>query len=257
MNFQGLWWGGVAESGWGINFAHQGDVIFATWFTYDLNGNPWWLTMSANKTVGDTYSGQLIQTSGAPFFAYVPPATPTVVGNGTLTFTSATSGSFAYTVNGISQTKAISLQAFATPPTCTWGAQPDLTLATNFQDLWWATGGVESGWGVNLTHQGTTIFATWFTYDSQRKPLWYSVTAAQTAPKTYSGQLVKTSGPPFNTVPFESDKVQRMKVGTATFTFTDGNTGSFAYTVNDGANTGTQTKSITRQVFRPPGTVCQ
>ena len=68
MNYQGLWWGGLAESGWGINFAHQDTVIFATWFTYDLNGNPWWLTMSANKTVGEVYSGQLVQTSGAPFF---------------------------------------------------------------------------------------------------------------------------------------------------------------------------------------------
>ena len=27
--------GPPAESGWGINFAHQGDVVFATWFTYD------------------------------------------------------------------------------------------------------------------------------------------------------------------------------------------------------------------------------
>jgi len=83
------------------------------------------------------------------------------------------------------------------------------------------------------------------------------VTATQGVPKTYSGQLVKTSGPPYNLVPFESDKVQRKNVGTATFTFTDGNTGTFAYQVNDGANVGNQSKAITRQVFRPPGTVCQ
>ena len=36
-NYGGLWYNAPAESeaGWGINFAHQGDVIFATWFTYD------------------------------------------------------------------------------------------------------------------------------------------------------------------------------------------------------------------------------
>ncbi len=39
----------------------------------------------------------------------------------------------------------------------------------------------------------------------------------------------------------------------ATFTFTDGNTGTFAYTV-DGT---TQSKPITRQVFRTPGTACR
>jgi hypothetical protein len=48
-NYEGLWWNapGGSESGWGINFAHQGDVIFATWFTYDVNGKAMWLTMSA------------------------------------------------------------------------------------------------------------------------------------------------------------------------------------------------------------------
>jgi hypothetical protein len=41
-------------------------------------------------------------------------------------------------------------------------------------------------------------------------------------------------------------------VGTATFSFVDGNTGTFSYTV-DGV---TQTKTITREVFAPPGTTC-
>jgi len=41
--------------------------------------------------------------------------------------------------------------------------------------------------------------------------------------------------------------------GAATFTFADGNHGSFAYTVNGIA----QTKTITRQVFHPPGTLCR
>jgi hypothetical protein len=44
-----------------------------------------------------------------------------------------------------------------------------------------------------------------------------------------------------------------MPVGTATLSFANGNAGSFAYTVNGVA----QTKAITRQVFRTPGTVCQ
>ena len=101
-NYQGLWYDSPpeSESGWGINFAHQGDVIFATWFTYDVNGKAWWLTMTANKTADGVYSGALNTTTGAPFNAFVPPATPTAVGTGTLTFTSATTGTFTYTVNG-------------------------------------------------------------------------------------------------------------------------------------------------------------
>jgi hypothetical protein len=263
-NYTGLFWNSPAgsESGWGINFAHQGDVIFATWFTYDANGKAWWLTMIANKTAEGVYSGTLYRNNGAPFSAFVPPATATPVGTGTVTFTSATTGTFAYQVsdgmNIATQTKAITLQTFGQAPTCAWGAQPDLTKATNFQDLWYAAPAEsESGWGVNLTQQGTTIFATWFTYDANRNPLWLSVTATQTAPNTFSGALDRTTGPAFGAVPF--GPVQHNPAGTVTFTFTDGNNGTFAYNVDlgDGVNKASQSKAITRQVFRPPGTVCQ
>jgi hypothetical protein len=264
VSYQGLWWKSPAssESGWGINFAHQGDAIFATWFTYDVNGKAWWLSMTANKTAEGVYGGQLIRTNATPFSAYVPPATPTVVGGAIISFTSATAGTFSYTVsdgaNVATQTKAIVLQAFGPVPACSWGTQPDLTKATNFQDLWWA-GAAGDGWGVNLTQQGTTIFATWFTYDANRNPLWLSVTATQTAAKTYSGTLLRTGGPAFSAVPFDPTKVTRTTVGTATFTFTDGNTGTFSYNVDlgDGVNKAIQTKAITRQIFRPPGTTCQ
>jgi len=265
VNYQGLWYKSPAESesGWGINLAHQGDVIFVTWFTYDINGKAWWLTMTATKTAEGVYSGQLVRTNATPFSAFVPPATATIVGTGTLTFTSPTNGTFSYTVNDganvATQTKAIVLQTFGPVPTCVWGAQPDLTKATNYQDLWWTLGGAEPGWGVNLTQQGTTIFATWFTYDANHNPLWLSVTATQAGPNLYSGTLVLTGGPAFSAVPFDPAKVTRTAVGTATFTFTDGNNGTFSYSVDlgDGVNKATQTKAITRQVFRAPGTVCQ
>ena len=263
LNFDGLWWNSPAgsESGWGINVAHQGDVIFATWFTYDAAGKAWWLTMTADKTEENVYSGMLYQSSG-PAFNAVPfdpnQVTHTPVGSGTLRFNSAGGGAFTYTVNGITQTKAIVLQQFGPLPTCVWGSQPDVTTATNFQDLWWAApAGSESGWGINFTQQGMTIFATWFTYDVNRDPLWYSVTAPQTAPSTFTGTLSRATGPAFNAVPFNPDVVQRTPVGMATLNFTNGNSGTLAYQVADGGNVASQTKAITRQVFRAPGTVCQ
>jgi len=265
VNYEGLWWAAPAglESGWGINLAHQGDVIFATWFTYDVNGKPWWLTMTANETAEGQYSGTLYRSNGA-LTRFGPPAPmPTAVGSGTLTFDSATSGTFSYQVsdgaNIATQTKAIVLQTFGPAPICVWGAQPDLTKATNFQDLWWAApAGSESGWGLNLTQQGTTIFATWFTYDAYQNPLWLSVTAPQAGPNTYTGTLYLTNGPAFGSVAFDPTKVGLTAVGTATFTFSDGNNGIFTYNVNlgDGMNKATQAKAIIRQVFRAPGTVC-
>ena len=263
-NYEGLWYNAPAESesGWGINFAHQGDIIFLTWFTYDLNGKAWWLTMQADKKADRVYSGTLLETRG-PAFNAVPfrptGVTRNEVGPGTLTFSDANNGSFAYTVNGVSQTKAITRQMFGPLPTCVWGAQPNLTLATNFQDIWYAAPAEsESGWGVNFTHQGDIIFATWFTYDFDGTPLWLSVQADKKAPGVYTGDLLRTNGPAFNAVPFNPKDVKRTPAGTLTITFANGNSASYAYTVAlPGQISVTQNKAITRQVFHAPGTVCQ
>jgi len=258
VNYEGLWWNAPAasESGWGINFAHQGDTIFATWFTYDTTGKAWWLVMTATQSAPNVFSGTLFQTHGPAFNAvpFSPAAVvPTSVGAGTLTFSDASNGTFAYTVNGISQTKAITRQVFGPLPTCTFGAQPNLALATNYQDLWWAAPAAsESGWGINFTHQGDTIFATWFTYDLDGTPLWLVATTNKTAAGVYAGTLFRTTGPAFNAMPFNPAEVVATPVGTATLTFADGNDAMFAYTVNGVS----QTKAITRQVFRAPGTVC-
>jgi hypothetical protein len=256
--FQGLWWNAPAgsESGWGLNVAHQGDTIFATWFTYAATGKAWWLSMTAPMTAWNVYSGTLFATKG-PAFNAVPfdPALvqATAVGTGTLTFADAANGTFAYTVNGVTQAKSITRQAFGPQPRCVFGMRADLGTATNYQDLWWcAPAGSESGWGINFAHQGDTIFATWFTYDVDGTPLWLSVTAPKTAGTVFSGTLYRTTGPAFDAVPFVPANVVLTPVGTATFTFADGNNATFAYTVNGIS----QTKQITRQVFRTPGTVC-
>ena len=258
-NFQGLWWAqpAASESGWGINFAHQDDIIFATWFTYDATGKASWLTMTALFTgtgTTTTFTGDIFQQTG-PAFSSVPFNPALVrsvrVGTGTLTFTDATHATFDYVVNGVHQTKAITPQVFRDLPTCTFGLVQDLTTAFNYQDLWWAAS--ESGWGIDLAHQGDVIFATWFTYAANGTPMWVSATAPQTAKGVYAGTIVRTTGPSFDAVPFDPQVVKATEVGTLQLTFQNGNQGTFAYTL-DGV---TQSKTITRQVFRTPGTICQ
>ena len=263
-NYQGLWWNSPAlsEPGWGLNIAHQGNVMFVTWFTYDATGKGWWLSMTAapptvTTTVPTTFTGALSQCSGPPFDSV--PFNPSSVrcvsaGSATLAFTDLDNGTFTYTINGATQVKNITRQVFGPLPTCTFSLPLDLTQATNYQDLWWASpAGSESGWGVNLAHEGDTIFATWFTYAKDRSPMWLVVTAGKNADGTYSGTLYQTTGPPFNVQPFDPSKVVATAVGNATFTFTDGNDGTFAYTVNGES----QSKAITRQIFVSPGTICQ
>ena len=267
-NFQGLWWAAPAgsEAGWGINFAHQGDTIFASWFTYDMNGKGVWLVMTATKTSEGVYSGTLIQATGPAFDAmpFPPLGSPggailTAVGTGTLQFSDTNAGTFSYTVNGVSGSKSIVRQVFGPLPTCVYSAQPDFSTASNYQDLWWATpGGSEAGWGINLTQQGDTIFATWFTYDHDGAPMWLVATAPRTAAGTFAGTLLRLTGPPFSTSPFpplgSPGGAVSSAVGTVTFTFADGGNGTFAYTVNGV----TQSRQITRELFAPPaGTLCR
>jgi hypothetical protein len=258
-NYQGLWWAAPSgsESGWGLNVAHQGEIIFATWFTYKADGSPWWLAMIAPEKGANSYSGVLYETRG-PRFNSVPFDSDRVVvipvGDATLNFADPNNGTFDYEVNGIAQTRPITRQIFGPAPNCTFGVESDLAVASNFQDLWWASpAGSESGWGINLTQQGDIIFATWFTYDVDGVPLWLSATATSVGSRIYSGLLYRTSGPAFNAMPFDREAVRAVSVGTATFSFVDGNQAYFSYSVDGVA----QVKQITRQVFRAPGTVCQ
>ncbi len=259
-NYQGLWWKSPAdsESGWGVNLTHQGEILFATWFTYDLDGSGMWLVMSSGvKTGATSYAGTLLRTTG-PAFSDVPwtssQVTLATVGTAAFAFADGDNGAFTYTVNGITQTKAITRQVFASPvPACTAGGTPGAT--PNYQDLWWRSpADSESGWGVNLTHQGDTLFATWFTYDAARKGLWLVMSnGVRTGAGTYTGTLFRTTGPAFNATPWNPALVSLATVGSATFAFSDASNGTFTYTV-DGF---TQSKPITRQVYASPPTVCK
>ena len=66
------------------------------------------------------YSGQLYRTTGAPCDASPwDPARVRVseVGEATFTFSGADQGTFAYVLNGVSQSKPITRQVFSTPRT--------------------------------------------------------------------------------------------------------------------------------------------
>ena len=260
VNVQGLWWAAPAgsESGWGINLAHQGDVIFATWFTYDIDGQGLWLVMSnGRKVAANKYTGELYRTTGPAFSApsFDPAAVHKVqVGNATLEFSDAGHGRLAATVNGVAIDKQIVRQVFTSPvPTCTFGGSAG--SLPNYTDLWWKSpAGSESGWGVNVVHQGDILFVTWFTYDAGGRGMWLvGSNVARTGNGTYSGKLYRTNGPAFNAAPWSPSQVQKAEVGTITLAFGDAANGLMTYAVSGV----TQSKNITRQAFGTPATVCR
>jgi len=44
------------------------------------------------------------------------------------------------------------------------------TAGVNYTDLWWG-GASESGWGIAITQQATTMFLAWYVYDAAAKPM--------------------------------------------------------------------------------------
>ena len=117
--------------------------------------------------------------------------------------------------------------------------------ALNFQALWYKSPAEsESGWGVNITHQGDIFFVTWFTYDTDGSQMWLVGPAVRkTTGNTYTGDLYRTTGPAFNAVPFGA--ISFVAVGTVTFNFADAANGTMSYTVGSVS----QSKAITRQIF--------
>ncbi len=92
--------------------------------------------------------------------------------------------------------------------------------------LWWDLADEESGWGINIAHQGDLLFLTWYTYDASGRPWWLSMTGAKTAssPDIYTGQMIATHGPAFDAMPFDKSRVTRTVVGSGMLRFGDLNT---------------------------------
>ena len=258
FNVHGLWWHDpdASEGGWGINLSQQGDALFMSWFTYDTDGSNMWLYMSnTTKPATNTYTGPIFRNTGPAFDSATwnsSAVNAVSVGTGTFTFSDAGHATFQYTVNGITQTKAIKRFLYATPVgTCdetgAFGAAP------NFTDLYWRQGGTESGWGLNVIHQGDILFISWFTYAAGGKGQWiFGSNIAKTATNVYSGDIFRNTGPPFSSATWDATLVHAVKVGTATLTF-NGATATFAYTVDGVA----QTKTIEHFPFASPPTSCR
>jgi hypothetical protein len=248
-NYTDLWWN-PAENGWGINLNHQGSIIFATLFTYDDSGRDYWLVASNLAQQPDgSFTGTLYSTEGPPYFTQ-PWSAISLFEKGTMTLRFAAGGTatLVYNIGTRSVTKQIQRQRFSTAPTCAFvGA--DRSQAANYQDLWWNP--TEPGWGLNIAHQGTTLFATLFDYDTDRLNLWLVASELRrNADGTYVGTLYRTRGPAFDAQPWTGVTVT--PVGSMSIRFANGSQATLNYTFGSHI----VNKQIARQVFANPPTTC-
>jgi hypothetical protein len=115
-DFTDLWWN-PNESGWGLNLIqHANGVIFAIWYTYDATGKmTWYHVPNGTWTDSMTYTGTLYAVAGPAFSN--PTFTSslvkrTAVGTASLTFTSASSGTWSYSIDGVNGSKPITRLPF-------------------------------------------------------------------------------------------------------------------------------------------------
>ena len=118
------------------------------------------------------------------------------------------------------------------------------TNTTEITDMWYNPS--ESGWGVNIVLQNNVAFMTFFVYDADRKPVWFTAELRFVDSFVWSGPLYVTSGPWFGG-PFPQASVTARQAGVASFSMsaTDLNQAVLTYIV-DGVSV---VRSVRRQFW--------
>ena len=117
------------------------------------------------------------------------------------------------------------------------------TFSTDYSDLWYVP--AESGWGLNIIHQGDTLFASLFVFGPDGTPRWYYASGMTGSATSFSGALSRASGTNFSS-PWNPAAAGSITVGSMTINFATQSSGTLTYTV-DGVPV---TKNIQRFAFK-------
>jgi lysyl endopeptidase len=239
LNYSDMWWAGQAENGWGMSIQQHSpsNIQFNALYIYDDNGRPIWVVMPGGTWSNNftTFSGPIYIPTGSPFSAYNASALVVNPSVGTLTinYTTLSTATLNYTINGRGGSKTISRQVFGS------GSAP-----FNVNDLWW--GGLsQNGWGINLAQQQGQVFGVWYTYGADNRATWYVMPGGVWSGTTFSGTLYRTLGSAWIATTYNPNLLQVITVGNMSFNFSNANNATMSYTV-DGLS---QSKTIERQQF--------
>jgi hypothetical protein len=141
-----------------------------------------------------------------------------------------------------SYTFTMSATTDETPP-------PTSGTGPNYSDLWWNSS--ESGWGINLSHQGDVIFALVYTYDTNGTPMWLVMSNGnKQSDGSYQGSLYRSTGQWFLAPGWSPNHLT--EVGTMRIVFASASTATVTYSVNGVG----LTKQIQRFAYASPTTTC-
>ena len=148
----GFWWNSQ-RSGNGMDLRVVGDTLYFTWFTYTAAGTPIWYQGELARQPG-RWQGALrrYQWNGSA-------ATPTVIGEATITLTSATRGTLAWQIGNGNGSEPIERFMFGSG-----------LSVPSMSGHWYLPG--NSGWGVAVETQGDLHSVVLMVYASNGQPTW-------------------------------------------------------------------------------------
>ena len=242
LNYSDMWWAGTSENGWGMSIQQHGNIQFNAVYVYDDAGKPVWYVMPDGSWNADytRYAGPVYQPTSAPLNNYSPaqfaPGSP--VGDVTIHFSSDSTATLQYTINGKFGQKSLQRQVFGA------GSAPLLV-----GDMWWG-GDTQNGWGINLVQQSGIVFGVWYSYGPDGKSTWYVLPNGSWTGTSYSGSFYSTTGSAWLGAPYNPAQLVATPVGTMSFNFANANNANFSYHFTAGLFSGvSQTKPLIRQPY--------
>lgn len=213
-------WYDPTRNGQGIQILQRGNTIYGAWYLYDENGAGMWVTFIGQLNNNTTTTNLLM------FFG---PALGTPwdnnqvfdinAGTVTVTFTSQTTATFNYTVNGVSDT--INIVPF------------DPNASGTYTGVWFDP--AQNGQGVQLLHNGNNLSGAWYLYDENGDGMWVTFVGTL-AGTTLNTTLLRFTGPNLGET-WDANLVQSTNAGNLTINFTSNTAATFNFTLNNANGT--------------------
>ena len=226
---QGMWWGGPAESGWGMSIAQHGDGLFNVIYAYDDYGNPTWYVMpyvvwNDSRT---SFTGPVYSPRGSPYYLWFDPDVYSPggeVGSVNVRF-DGPEAVLSFSTNGV-QPRRLERRIF----------KQDFSLDRpspigGIGDMYSSYTGAP-GWGIAIMEQKGSLFLVWLTYGAFGQPTWFVMPAGNwTDSSTYEGEILETHGSAWLDGEYDASKLKVTSVGTFILSFWDYRYAAFRYRI--------------------------
>lgn len=119
-NYTDHWWGGEAASGWGVQISHQGNLVFAGWYSYNEQRTATWITAQGTQDANNPrrFTGTLYQVNTGIAFSQISgpisQSNISVAGTFEFNFSDGERGTFTYSLPAFGiVNRALAIQRFA------------------------------------------------------------------------------------------------------------------------------------------------